>query len=158
MTQLNPGARSDDPDQCRLTNIPSKLRNRQVKKGHEYHASLHRCITEHLKSQRVIRVVFHACGRQTPSCCNLSFMDVEGSSEAALPTQLCGGCRRARYCSVACQKAASSDGGHSQVCVLYQHACSYDEEHSVCTSLLGSKGIRWLHDLFYAAPVLLILF
>lgn len=55
-------------------------------------------------------------GRLLPGCCYLGCADVSGVSEAALATQLCGGCRRARYCSTRCQRAAWLEGGHSTVC------------------------------------------
>lgn len=55
-------------------------------------------------------------GRLTPGCCHVGCTNLDGLSKAALKTQLCGGCRRARYCCVACQKAAWLDGGHCTVC------------------------------------------
>lgn len=44
------------------------------------------------------------------SCTNL-----DGVSEAALKTQLCSKCRRAKYHSMECLKAAWLDGGHKTV-------------------------------------------
>ncbi|MEW5317566.1 MAG: hypothetical protein WDW38_008852 [Sanguina aurantia] len=41
-----------------------------------------------------------------PGCCHLGCSNFEGPSEAALKTLLCSGCRRARYCSGGCQRAA----------------------------------------------------
>lgn len=58
----------------------------------------------------------HFHGRLLPGCCNLGCVNLSGVSEAALETKLCGGCKRARYCSVSCQKAAWLAGGHSTVC------------------------------------------
>lgn len=55
-------------------------------------------------------------GLLLPGCCYLGCTNLAGVSEAALPTLLCSGCRRARYCSVMCQKAAWSEGGHSLLC------------------------------------------
>lgn len=55
-------------------------------------------------------------GRMLPGCCHLGCTNLSGLSEAALHTQLCKGCRRARYCSVGCQRAAWLEGGHSKVC------------------------------------------
>lgn len=55
-------------------------------------------------------------GRLLPGCCHLACSNFEGPSEASLPTKLCGGCRRARYCSLECQRAAWVKGGHSRVC------------------------------------------
>lgn len=55
-------------------------------------------------------------GRVSPGCCHLGCTNLSGVSEAALPTQLCGGCRRVRYCSVVCQKEAWVEGGHQLVC------------------------------------------
>lgn len=67
----------------------------------------------------------HCHGRWSPGCCYLDCTNLGGVSEAALETKLCGGCRRARYCSVACQKAAWSKGGHSMVCGTPSVASSY---------------------------------
>lgn len=55
-------------------------------------------------------------GRLLPGCCNPSCTNLAGASEASLPTQLCGGCRRARYCSVECQRAAWGRGCHASMC------------------------------------------
>lgn len=60
--------------------------------------------------------VTHFHGRLTLGCCNYGCMKMDGMSEAMLCTKLCSGCRRARYCSVRCQKAAWIDGGHKAVC------------------------------------------
>lgn len=57
---------------------------------------------------------FH--GRLLPGCSHLGCTNTSGVSEACLDTRLCSGCRRARYCSVACQRAAWVEGGHSDVC------------------------------------------
>lgn len=61
-------------------------------------------------------VVTHFNGRLLPGCCNMRCTNLGGVSEAALSTKLCSGCRKARYCSVECQKAAWLLGGHSTVC------------------------------------------
>lgn len=58
----------------------------------------------------------HFHGRLLPGCCNLHCKQLEGVSEAALPTLLCSGCRRARYCCQECQKEAWLKCGHSLVC------------------------------------------
>lgn len=58
----------------------------------------------------------HFNGRLVPGCCYLGCSNLCGTSEAALRTQLCGGCRKARYCSRKCQQAAWRDGGHHAVC------------------------------------------
>lgn len=60
--------------------------------------------------------VTHFNGRLVPGCCNLDCTNLGGVSEAALKTQLCTGCKRARYCSVGCQRAAWAEGGHSTMC------------------------------------------
>lgn len=58
----------------------------------------------------------HFDGRLLPGCNNLGCTNLAGVTEAALPTLLCGGCRRVRYCGVACQENAWVAGGHGQVC------------------------------------------
>lgn len=58
----------------------------------------------------------HLHGRLLPGCSYLRCTEIGGTSEASLPTLLCSGCRRTRYCSVRCQKAAWVQGGHSDVC------------------------------------------
>lgn len=55
-------------------------------------------------------------GRLLPGCSYLGCTNLQGVSEAALPTRLCSGCRRVRYCSDVCQRAAWSKGGHMLVC------------------------------------------
>ncbi|MEW5306921.1 MAG: hypothetical protein WDW36_009352 [Sanguina aurantia] len=55
-------------------------------------------------------------GALLPGCGSLGCTSLSGPSEAALPTRLCGGCRRARYCCVECQRSAWREGGHSQFC------------------------------------------
>lgn len=57
---------------------------------------------------------FH--GRLLPGCSFLGCTNLSGCSEASLVTLVCGGCRRMRYCSVGCQRAAWAIGGHSVVC------------------------------------------
>lgn len=56
-------------------------------------------------------------GPLLPSCCHLGCASFYGVGEALLPTLLCGGCRRARYCSTACQRGAWVEGGHRAVCL-----------------------------------------
>lgn len=60
--------------------------------------------------------VLHFPGMLLLGCCHLDCTNMEGVSEAALMTQLCSGCRRVRYCSVGCQRAAWLKGGHKEVC------------------------------------------
>lgn len=60
--------------------------------------------------------ISHFSGRLMPGCCHMGCSNMSGFSEAALPTLLCSGCRRARYCSLGCQVAAWQEGGHSIVC------------------------------------------
>lgn len=57
-------------------------------------------------------------GRLLPGCCNIGCRNLEGLSEAALPTWLCGSCKRSRYCSQDCQKMAFGRG-HSNFCQAY---------------------------------------
>ena len=58
----------------------------------------------------------HFNGRLMPSCCHRGCSILNGVSEAALPTRLCGGCRRVRYCSDRCREEAWYDWGHGLVC------------------------------------------
>lgn len=60
--------------------------------------------------------MLHLDGPPLPGCCNWGCTNVSGFSEAALPTQLCSGCRRVRYCSAECQQAAWVEGEHRIVC------------------------------------------
>lgn len=60
--------------------------------------------------------VTHFDGRLLPGCCCFGCTNLSGVSEAALKTLLCSGCRRARYCSTECQRAAWVEAGHSTVC------------------------------------------
>lgn len=60
--------------------------------------------------------VLHFHGRLVPGCCNMGCVNMSGLTEAALKTLLCSGCRRARYCSVECQRAAWQC--HRSVCQL----------------------------------------
>lgn len=64
-------------------------------------------------------------GRLLPGCCHLGCTNLGGVSEAALPTLLCSGCRRVRYCSTECQRAAWVQGGHKGscgTCIAADHA------------------------------------
>lgn len=66
--------------------------------------------------ERYAMTCFH--GRLLPGCCYWRCQNLEEVTEAALRTQLCSGCRKARYCSKDCQKAAWLEGGHSKVCCV----------------------------------------
>lgn len=55
-------------------------------------------------------------GRALPGCSYWGCCNLLGFSETMLPTKLCSGCRRARYCSVECQQFAWVLNGHRQVC------------------------------------------
>lgn len=78
------------------------------------------CWRDRTQSQRC--VTWETClssrfqGRLLPGCSRLGCLNLSGVSEAALPTLLCSGCRRARYCGVECQRAAWVDEGHRSVC------------------------------------------
>lgn len=61
----------------------------------------------------------HFDGQLLPGCCNLGCTDLTGVSEAKLKAKFCSGCRKARYCTVECQRAAWLDGGHSAVCGVH---------------------------------------
>lgn len=68
-------------------------------------------------------------GRPAPGCCNAFCTNLTGASEASLPTKLCSGCRRVRYCSVQCQKSGWTQGLHNVMC-----ACMCEK-----------SGHVWLH-------------
>lgn len=55
-------------------------------------------------------------GRPQPGCCNTRCTKLVGPSEAALPTKLCSGCWKVRYCSVECQKMGWTFGHHGILC------------------------------------------
>lgn len=79
------------------------------------------CLTADMHSKLQARLweryaLMHFDGRLLPGCCHLECNNLAGVSEAALVTKLCGGCKRVRYCSVACQQAAWLAGGHGSVC------------------------------------------
>lgn len=60
--------------------------------------------------------VRHLHGRLLPGCCSFMCTQLSGVSESSLHTQLCSGCRKARYCSIKCQREAWCAGGHALVC------------------------------------------
>lgn len=60
--------------------------------------------------------LLHFPGRPLPGCCHITCTQLAGVSEESLPTQLCSGCRRVRYCSAKCQREAWLAGGHVSVC------------------------------------------
>lgn len=62
--------------------------------------------------------VLHFPGKLLPGCCHLGCTNLDSASEACLGTLLCGGCRKARYCSRECQRAAWREGRHMAVCGL----------------------------------------
>lgn len=57
-------------------------------------------------------------GRLLLGCCSLDCKEMDGLFDSRLQTKLCQGCRRARYCSVACQRHDWAAGGHRRVCGL----------------------------------------
>lgn len=63
----------------------------------------------------------HGCKWLLPGCSSWSCRNLAGCQERALPVRLCGGCRRARYCSDACQRV-SWVNGHRESCVCV-HGC-----------------------------------
>lgn len=95
----------------------------------------------------------HVEGRMMPGCSNWSCLTMEGFSEATLPTQLCGGCKRARYCSTKCQRTAWKHGGHRHACSdiarfvwsrvekLFGCFCSF--KRSCLTSNTSWQGLSW---------------
>lgn len=60
--------------------------------------------------------VKHFDGRLLPGCANLGCTSLAGVSEAAMPTLLCSGCRRVRYCCSECQRVGWVAGGHGKIC------------------------------------------
>lgn len=60
-------------------------------------------------------------GRVMPGCSHWGCTNLGGFSEDALLTRLCSGCKRARYCSPACQRAAWVEGGHREACGSQTH-------------------------------------
>lgn len=72
------------------------------------------CSGQHRTWEHYAKAHFH--GRLLPGCCHFGCTNLSGVGEAGLTTLLCSACRRARYCSVECQRAAWLEGGHSAVC------------------------------------------
>lgn len=68
----------------------------------------------HVRLERF--AIQHLDVKVLPGCGFWGCLNMTGISEAAIPTQLCSGCRRARYCSVKCQRAAWVTEGHRDVC------------------------------------------
>lgn len=63
----------------------------------------------------------HLTGKLFPGCNASNCLNMRGFSEAALPTFLCSGCKRARYCSVECQRQAWANRGHRELCSNRTH-------------------------------------
>lgn len=65
-------------------------------------------------------VATHLNCRLVQGCCNLGCIDLRGANESALVKKaarsLCSGGKKARYCSVECQRAAWLIGDHKTVC------------------------------------------
>lgn len=55
--------------------------------------------------------------RMLPGCSSWLCTNVTGCCESALPTRLCSGCRRARYCSEECHQKAWVNG-HREICMI----------------------------------------
>lgn len=51
-------------------------------------------------------------------CGNFACANKYGCSESALPSLLCSGCRKVRYCSMQCQQNSWINCGHKEKCVL----------------------------------------
>lgn len=84
----------------------------------------------------------HFHGRLLPGCSYQGCTNLYGISEGALETLLCSGCRRLRYCSVECRKAAWVKGGHSEVCGRGRWAASAAEAPRwYCRVELGRDGL-----------------
>lgn len=67
--------------------------------------------------------VEHFHGWLLMGCCKLACTNLSRVSEAAVPTQLCVGCTRARYCSMECQRTAWHLGV-TALCVKCLHSMS----------------------------------
>lgn len=65
-----------------------------------------------------------------PNCGNIMCTTMKGLCDSHLPTQLCSGCRRVRYCSVACQRDDWIAGGHGRVCGAGVWSCAADSSSS----------------------------
>lgn len=73
--------------------------------------------------------VFHFDGRLVPGCCHLGCTNMCGVSEATLMTQLCSGCRRARFAALSVRRLH----GWEEVTALS----------------VGSRTVCWGHNLGY---------
>lgn len=82
--------------------------------GHEVTSESGRGESGMLLVQRYAVEKLH--GRMLPGCCNPCCTNMAGASEVSLSTKLCSGCRRERYCSVECQRAAWINGCHASMC------------------------------------------
>jgi hypothetical protein len=69
----------------------------------------------------VLAALQHVVIPGQPGCSNPRCCCLEGVSEAEVKTQVCAGCRGARYCSAGCQKAHWR-AGHKEVCKAAQAA------------------------------------
>lgn len=73
----------------------------------------------------------HFQGRLLPGCDRSCCTQLKRVSEATMPTLLCSGCRRVRYCDKKCQAVAWIEGRHSEfcgksACVWFNTLADYD--------------------------------
>jgi hypothetical protein len=71
--------------------------------------------------EAVLGALQHVVIPGQPGCSNPRCACLEGPSEAGVKIQSCAGCRGARYCSAACQRAHWK-AGHKEVCKAAQAA------------------------------------
>lgn len=66
------------------------------------------CLTAHAQRFPATRLLL--------GCASLGCTNLHGLLDSHLPTLLCGGCGKVRYCSVDCQMRDWAKGGHGRVC------------------------------------------
>lgn len=79
-------------------------------------ALLQHLVEEELAAGHLERYAQRYDGELLCFCSNPRCTNLDGPSDATMRTWLCKGCRRMRYCGVACQRQDWREGGHSRVC------------------------------------------
>lgn len=107
-------------------------------------------------------VEFAFRGVYLPGCSSMGCANLDGHSEMSMCNAVCGGCRRARYCSVDCQKHAwlhpSLGGdGHGLVCAEWARQLnsttpakivSVAQAREVLLGRINSEGSRHARNLY----------